>query len=169
MKKITLLFTLLICINTFAQDATEEKKKFTFSGTVDAYYQTNLTSTDEAAFGTNSDEFQSFGTSFANETGFALGMANAIIGYESANAKVGAVADLVFGPRGDAAIGQDDGDGDKGYYLNQLYAYWNVSESTKLTFGRFNTYLGYEVISPTGNFNYSTSYYFQMGHFLMLV
>ena len=31
--------------------------------------------------------------------------------------------------------------------------------------GRFNTYLGYEVISPTGNFNYSTSYLFSNGPF----
>ena len=29
----------------------------------------------------------------------------------------------------------------------------------------FNTYLGYEVISPVGNFNYSTSYMFSYGPF----
>tara|TARA_Y100000289_G_C3879240_1_gene127716 strand:- start:154 stop:795 length:642 start_codon:yes stop_codon:yes gene_type:complete len=31
--------------------------------------------------------------------------------------------------------------------------------------GNFNTFLGYEVISPSGNFNYSTSYMFSYGPF----
>ena len=143
--KFTLFMALTFTIS-FAQEETEEKK-VTLSGSVDAYYQSFLSASDNIE--------QSFGTSFADETGFALGMANIIASYEGE--KVGVVADVVFGPRGDAAIG--------GYNLNQLYAYWNVSERTTLTFGRFNTYLGYEVISPTGNFNYSTSYLFSSGPF----
>ncbi|WP_179021965.1 outer membrane beta-barrel protein [Winogradskyella forsetii] len=157
MKKIFTLTLLLMSIVLTAQESeeTEVKKAFTFGGSVDAYFQTNLTSSDQAIFGDGGDEFQSFGTSFADETGFALGMANIIAAYETG--KVGAVADLVFGPRGDAAVG--------GYNINQLYAYYNITENTKLTLGRFNTYLGYEVISPTGNFNYSTSYLFSNGPF----
>ena len=77
--------------------------------------------------------------------------------------KTGAVADLAFGTRGLQAVG-----GGTDVFINQLYAYWNVSESTTLTFGRWNTYLGYEVISPTGNFNYSTSYLFSSGPFSMV-
>ncbi len=42
------------------------------------------------------------GTSFANRPGFALGMANLIASYEGE--KVGFVADLVFGPRGEEAV-----------------------------------------------------------------
>lgn len=134
------------------------KPKFTFNGSVDAYYRTNLSTTDRSDI--NEDgivtRFASApGTSFADETGFALGMANLIFSYEGE--KVGAVADVVFGPRGDDAVGA--------YNLNQLYAYVNVSEGTRLTMGRFNTYLGYEVISPTANFNYSTSYLFSNGPF----
>jgi hypothetical protein len=34
-----------------------------------------------------------------------------------------------------------------------------------LTLGNFNTFLGYEVISPAANFNYSTSYMFSYGPF----
>jgi len=141
----------------FAQEEEEEetKPKFAFSGSVDAYYRTNLSSSDRAIFGDDGDSFQSPGTSFADETGFALGMANAILSYEGD--KVGAVADLVFGPRGDDAAG--------GFNLNQLYAYVDVSEGTRLTLGRFNTYLGYEVIAPAANFNYSTSYLFSSGPF----
>ncbi|MCK5440901.1 MAG: porin [Maribacter sp.] len=145
-KKSVLLAIMLLSAVTFAQDE-EESKKVSISGTVDAYYQTNLSASDT--------EPQSFGTSFADELGFALGMANIIATYEGE--KTGAVADLTYGPRGDAATG--------GYNLNQLYAYWNVSEGTTLTMGRFNTFLGYEVISPAGNFNYSTSYLFSSGPF----
>ncbi|EAQ99947.1 outer membrane beta-barrel protein [Maribacter sp. HTCC2170] len=145
-KKIFLLAILLISIVSNAQEE-EEIKKVSISGSVDAYYQTNLSASDS--------EPQSFGTSFANELGFAMGMANIIASYEGE--KTGAVADVTFGPRGESATG--------GYNLNQLYAYWNVSEGTTLTMGRFNTFLGYEVISPIGNFNYSTSYLFSNGPF----
>lgn len=43
--------------------------------------------------------------------------------------------------------------------------YWNAGDAVTFTIGNFNTYLGYEVISPTGNFNYSTSYMFSYGPF----
>ena len=154
MKRLMTLSMLFIATVALAQEEVPAKK-VSISGTVDAYYQTNITSTDKAIFGDDGDAFQSFGTSFANETGFALGMANLIAKYEGE--KTGVVADVAFGPRADAATG--------GFNLNQLYAYWNVSESTKLTIGRFNTYLGYEVISPAVNFNYSTSYLFSSGPF----
>lgn len=130
--------------------AQDQEPTLSISGTVDAYYQTNLSSPDDLG--------DSFGTSFANETGFALGMANLVASYDME--KTGVVADVVFGPRGESAIG--------GYNLNQLYAYWKVTESTTLTMGRFNTYLGYEVISAAGNFNYSTSYMFSSGPFSMV-
>ena len=143
-------FMLAATVSTFAQEeAQETAPAFTFGGSVDAYYQTNLSASDANP--------QSFGSSFANQTGFALGMANIIASYEGG--KVGAVADLAFGPRGVDAVGGD------AEFVNQLYAYWNVSEGTTLTIGRFNTYLGYEVISPVGNFNYSTSHLFSNGPF----
>ena len=139
-----------MCIRDSFAIAQEEEPTLSISGTVDAYYQTYITSPDD--LGT------AFGTSFADETGFALGMANLVASYDLES--TGVVADVVFGPRGDSAVG--------GYNLNQLYAYWNVTEGTTLTMGRFNTYLGYEVISPAGNFNYSTSYMFSSGPFSMV-
>ncbi|PRP66200.1 outer membrane beta-barrel protein [Nonlabens agnitus] len=148
MKKLLLFVFVLSTFSVFAQDETEETKKFTFEGSVDAYYRTQLNASDDTPQGV---------ASFAGQTGFAVGMANIIAGYESSNGKVGAVADLVFGPRADEATTLPN--------VNQLYAYWNVSESTTLTLGRFNTFLGYEVISPVGNFNYSTSYLFASGPF----
>ena len=157
-KKLPLLVLMLLTsITMFSQEEEkkEEEKKFSFSGSVDAYFRANL----------NADEFSAPGSSFANLPGFALGMANLVATYEGE--KVGFVADLVFGPRGEDAtfLSPFLRPGGSSNIVNQLYAYWNVSESVKLTFGNFNTFLGYEVISPTANFNYSTSYLFSYGPF----
>jgi hypothetical protein len=146
------LFTLILVFTSIlltAQETTEEttKKKFSFEGSVDAYYRTNLTAP-------NDQDQIAPETSFADTAGFSLGMANIIASYEKG--KVGGVADLVFGPRGEAASAT---------VLNQLFVFYNISENTKLTFGKFNTFLGYEVIAPAGNFNYSTSYLFSNGPF----
>ncbi|MDY7396059.1 outer membrane beta-barrel protein [Aureibaculum sp. 2210JD6-5] len=156
-KGILLLAMLLSSLNTIGQteevDVDEEKKsKLSISGTVDAYYQTYLSTSDDLG--------ESFGTAFADQSGFALGMGNLIANYEGK--KAGVVLDLVVGPRGGAATFSNDIiDG----IVNQAYVYWNVSEKTTLTMGRFNTFLGYEVISPAANFNYSTSYLFSHGPF----
>ena len=95
-------------------------------------------------------------TSFANGSGFSLGMANIIGAVEGE--KTGVVADFVLGPRGNEAVfGSVFGSNP---IVNQLYAYWNVNESLTLTLGNFNTFLGYEVISPTGNFTLNHSGFF---------
>ncbi|SEP94199.1 Putative beta-barrel porin-2, OmpL-like. bbp2 [Hyunsoonleella jejuensis] len=150
MKKLLTLSMLLIATVLFAQE--DEKPKLSISGSVDAYYQTYLTASDNDA--------PTFGTAFAGQSGFALGMGNIIATYEGE--KVGAVLDLVAGPRGaGATFNTDIVDG----IVNQAYVYWNVSEGTTLTFGRWNTFLGYEVIAPAANFNYSCSYLFSSGPF----
>jgi hypothetical protein len=149
MKKIilTLLLASSIVIN-----AQEEEKTFTLTGSVDTYFRGNI----------SGGTFDSApGSSFANQPGFSLGMINLIAAYEGE--KVGFVADMVYGPRGaDAVFGSV---GNSSSIVNQLYAYWKVSEKVTLTMGNFNTFLGYEVISPTANFNYSTSYLFSYGPF----
>ena len=155
-KKITLFAAAtFLSLSTFAQEETEEKKSFTIEGSVDVYFRQNIS-------GPNGEDAIAPATSFANRNGFALGMANVIGVFESKDAKVGAVADLVFGPRGEEAVFLSDPSSN---IVNQLYVYWNVSEKVKLTLGNFNTFLGYEVISPTANFNYSTSYMFSYGPF----
>lgn len=161
MKKITTFLMLVMVTALFAQEE-ESKKKFDFTGSVDAYYRANFTAP-------NDENSIAPGSSFANLPGFALGMANVVASYEGE--KVGFVADLVFGPRGTDAIfnspmfGPTSSTLSTGNIVNQLYAYWNVSESVTLTMGNFNTFLGYEVISPVANFNYSTSYLFSYGPF----
>ena len=94
MKKLITLSMLFMATVLFAQEEATEKK-VSISGTVDAYFQTNLSVSDDLG--------QSFGTSFADQTGFALGMANIIASYEGE--KTGAVADLAFGTRGTQAAG----------------------------------------------------------------
>lgn len=123
----------------------EEESAISFSGSVDAYYRSRA---------------EAPATSFANLNGFSLGMVNLVASHEGK--KAGFVGDLVFGPRGTEAVFGSVGSSN---IVNQLYAYWNVSDNTRLTIGNFNTFLGYEVISPTANFNYSTSYAFSYGPF----
>lgn len=71
--------------------------------------------------------------------------------------KAGVVADIAFGPKAD--------DANLAGAINQLYAYYNISDKTTITAGQFNTFLGYEVISPAANFNYTVSYLFNAGPF----
>ncbi|EAZ80261.1 porin [Algoriphagus machipongonensis] len=163
MKNIKLLILAILCsVSTYSFGQEEEEtSKFTFSGSVDAYFRTNFNAPNKG------ENFQAPGSSFGNLPGFSLGMANIIATYEGE--KVGAVADLVFGPRGeDAVFGSPlyaGGMAGSSQIINQLYVYWNVNDVVTLTLGNFNTFLGYEVISPTGNFNYSTSYMFSYGPF----
>ena len=167
-KYLLLLAVLLLGGVMFAQEEEEDDtKKFSFSGSVDAYFRTTfngLNSTVPVLDDTGAEIGEippaAPGSSFANDQGFAIGMINLIAAYEGE--KVGFVADLVFGPRGEDAVFNDIGSTN---IVNQLYVYWNVSDKTTLTLGNFNTFLGYEVISPVANFNYSTSYMFSYGPF----
>jgi hypothetical protein len=146
MKKIIFSLLILTSINVLGQQK-EEENKFTLTGSVDTYYSTNLST---SAIGTNGV------LSDVAANGFGLGMANTIFSYEKG--KTGIVADLAFGPRANAANAYTGA-------INQLFAYYQASENVKFTLGQFNTFYGYEVISPAGNFNYSVSYLFNAGPF----
>ncbi|MEM6380263.1 MAG: outer membrane beta-barrel protein, partial [Bacteroidota bacterium] len=126
------------------------KSPLVLEGSVDAYFRSNVSGGFDTAPG----------TSFANLPGFSLGMVNLIASKEGE--KTGFVADLVIGPRGADAVFASEAPLN---LVNQLYAYWNINDKVTATLGNFNTFLGYEVISPTANFNYSTSYMFSYGPF----
>ena len=143
MKKVILSALLLASAVTFAQES-----KLKVSGTVDVYGTTNFVDGTAGAPGLLIADPSS-------ASAFGLGMANTVFSYEGA--KSGVVADIAFGPRAD--------DANMAGAINQLYAYYNISESTTVTAGQFNTFLGYEVISPAANFNYSVSYLFNAGPF----
>ena len=143
-KSILIAIVALLTVSTYAQEE-EPAPTFSVAGSIDTYFRSS-----EAAPG----------TSFANLPGFSMGMANIIMSYEGE--KSGFVADLVYGPRGADAVFNSTGSAN---IVNQLYAYYNLSDSFTITMGNFNTFLGYEVISPVANFNYSTSYMFSYGPF----
>ncbi len=142
MKKIILSALMLTGMLTFAQES-----KLTVSGTVDVYGAANFDGVGVPGLLVDTPE---------NATMFGLGMANTIFSYE--DGKAGAVVDLAYGPRSADASGY-------GSIVNQMYAYYNLSESVTITAGQFNTFLGYEVISPAANFNYTVSYLFNAGPF----
>lgn len=161
MKKklsISVLLGILMAIPLaiFAQDSTSTEPAaptFSFSGSVDTYFHT--------AIGTEEDAPN---TAFANHKGFSLGMINLVGKYEGE--KVGFTADMVFGPRGsDAVFASPMAGSYSSTIVNQLYAYWKPADNLTLTLGNFNTFVGYEVISPAVNVNYSTSYMFSYGPF----
>jgi hypothetical protein len=143
-KSILIAVVALLSVSTYAQEE-EPASTFSVAGSIDTYFR----SSESAP-----------GTSFANLPGFSMGMANIIMSYEGE--KSGFVADLVYGPRGADAVFNSTGSAN---IVNQLYAYYNFSDSFTVTMGNFNTFLGYEVISPVSNFNYSTSYMFSYGPF----
>lgn len=159
---LTILLIFSLSFQLYSQDAEMEKETslLSISGSIDAYFRTNMNAKNSGDF------YQAPASSFGNLPGFSLGMINLITSYEGE--KAGFVADLVFGPRGtDAVFASPYYDSDRGtaQIINQLYAYWNVTDKLTLTMGNFNTFLGYEVISPVANFNYSTSYMFSYGPF----
>ena len=133
----------------------EAPKKLILSGSVDVYYRANIK---------GDDELGSL-TSFANLPGFSMGMVNFIAAQEGKD--FGFKADLVFGPRGEDATFMSSvlRPGGSSNVVNQLYVFWKMNEDLTFTIGNFNTFLGYEVISPVDNFNYSTSYMFSYGPF----
>jgi hypothetical protein len=145
MKKIIL--TLLVASSFLATAQDEDKGTFTLSGTVDVYGTANFV-----------DGSGTPGILIANPenaNGFGLGFANTVFAYEKG--KAGVVADIAFGPKAD--------DANLAGAINQLYAYYKASEKVTFTAGQFNTFLGYEVISPAANFNYTVSYLFNAGPF----
>jgi hypothetical protein len=128
----------------------------TVSGSFDVYFRQNINSTSDA---TNGGTIAP-PTSFANLPGFAMGMANIKASYS--RKKVGVVTDLVFGPRGKDAVFNSPAPLN---IVNQLYLSYQSSADLSFTIGKFNTFVGFEVISPVTNTHYSTSYMFSFGPF----
>ncbi|MBL7874287.1 MAG: porin [Cyclobacteriaceae bacterium] len=133
----------------------DEEPAFTFSGSIDTYFHTTFKN-QNSYYG----DAYAPSSSFADLKGFGIGMVNLIASYSGD--KAGFTADVVFGPRGQAAVfGTASGQA----IINQAFAFYKFSDKLTLNLGQFNTFLGYEVISPAVNFHYSTSYLFSWGPF----
>ena len=152
-----------------AQDSTKAPEKTTnITGSVDVYYRYNfLNAKDQGAFNNL--------TSFTNsQNSFELGMASLKV--EHSFGKVSGVLDLGVGKRAEEFSYNDrtfsiDDNGDVVSSPNllaivkQAYVTFAPSDKFKFTFGKFGTHVGYELLDPQLNRNYSMSYMFSYGPF----
>lgn len=162
MKKILLLLSLFIIaiISAKAETAAIDTGKaaaaapapappdppLIFSGSVDTYWKYDFS------------KHANIPTSFAtDQNSISVGMVD--LGLKKTVGKASFVGELTFGPRSDQSIPSS------GYHIQNLYVSYNVTDKFNLSAGYMSTFIGYEVISPAGNFNYSTSYLFTNGPF----
>jgi len=155
MKKIFLILGLGLALTT--TNAQEEKNELEISGSVDTYFKYDFSGTSNIP------------TSFAdNHNSVSLGMLD--IALSQSIGKASFVGEFSFGPRSYKSIptfdANSDGVGDgQNVNIQNLYVSYALSDAVSLTAGYMGTFVGYEVISPVGNFNYSTSYLFSAGPF----
>jgi hypothetical protein len=166
MKKLLCILSLVLTTSfAFAQDETSETTPLEISGSGDIYYKYDFA------------KVSNIPTSFATDhNSVSLGMLDIALKKKIKN--VSFVGEISFGPRGqrqsllnDPGVVYDvNGDpiastsGDS-FHIQNLYASYAVSDKLSLTAGFMGTFIGYEVISPVGNFHYSTSYLFSTGPF----
>lgn len=136
---------------TTVTETTEEKKPFVrFSGSADIYYKYN-------AGQSAANNYTSF---TGSHNSFMLGMAS--IKAEHEGDKVSMVIDLGFGPRARDFAYADEGITQA---IKQLYISYTPVSWLTLTAGTWATHVGYELVDPQLNRNYSMSYMFTNGPF----
>ena len=156
MKKVLAILVLVLTTSiSFAQDAPEtpETTPLEITGSGDLYYKYDFAKVPNIQ--------TSFGT---DQNSVSLGMLD--IALKKTIKKVSFVGEISFGPRGQyQSIPNGDGIDANSFHIQNLYASYAVSDKLSFTAGYMGTFIGYEVISPLGNFSYSTSYLFTTGPF----
>jgi len=155
MKKLILSCLALGCATVaFAQETPPTPLQI--SGSVDTYYKYDF------------NKASNIKTYFANEhNSVSLGMID--LALKKTTGKASFVGELSFGPRGqaqsipNAAGGYDEET--NSFNIQNLYVSYAFTDKFSMTAGYMGTFVGYEVISPSANFNYSTSYLFGSGPF----
>ena len=153
MKRLTATSFMLTALAgaAVAQDSTKSPLKI--SGSADGYYRFSP--------GAEGSGFSNNLTSFTGSSNiFQLGMAS--IKGEYTKGKAGVVIDLGFGKRAEEFSYADEGTLQS---IKQAYIYYAPSDKVKFTFGKFGTHIGYELLDPQLNKNYSMSYMFTNGPF----
>lgn len=147
----------LCLLATYAQDTTkpaEPAKTTTITGSVDVYYRYNFANAKTPGFTNNA-------TSFTNsQNSFELGMASLKVAHSFG--KIGAVVDLGFGSRAKEFSYNETGITQA---VKQAYVTYAPSGKVTFTMGKFATHVGYELLDPQLNRNYSMSYMFSYGPF----
>ena len=140
---------------TYGQETeTSSSTPLQISGSADTYYKYDFA------------KRQNIGTSFANDqNSISLGMID--LALKKTTGKASFVGELSFGPRGQAGslLPGENPDGTESFHIQNLYTTYAFTDKFSMTAGYMGTFIGYEVIAPTGNFNYSTSYLFTNGPF----
>ena len=158
MKKVSLLLCLfsIAAFTVKAQDTTKTAAPdppLVITGSVDAYYKYDF-----------ANKKSNIPTSFASDhNSISIGMID--LGLKKKVGKAAFVGELSFGPRGQGQSIPNAGDNGDSFHIQNLYMSYDVTDKLVLTGGYMSTFIGYEVISPVGNFNYSTSYMFTNGPF----
>ncbi|WP_442590386.1 porin [Pedobacter sp. AW31-3R] len=154
LKSLFTISALAISAASYAQEAETTSSPLQISGSVDTYYKYDFS------------KRPNIGTSFANDqNSISLGMID--LALKKTTGKASFVGELSFGPRGQGGslLPGDSPDGTESFHIQNLYTTYAFTDKFSMTAGYMGTFIGYEIISPTGNFNYSTSYLFTNGPF----
>ncbi|MBR8536611.1 porin [Carboxylicivirga sediminis] len=157
MKTILLILGLGLALTT-ANAQEETKNNLEITGSVDTYFKYDFAGQSNIP------------TSFADDhNSISIGMID--LGLSQTVGKATFVGELSFGPRSYKSIpsvgflttfGEVE---TQSVNIQNAYISYALSDAVSLTAGYMGTFVGYEVISPAANFNYSTSYLFSAGPF----
>lgn len=151
MKHHIAALSLLLLSTATVAVAQEKASPLEISGSVDTYYKYDLN---------KSGNIKTFFASEQNSV--SLGMID--LALKKTTGKASFVGELSFGPRGQEQSLLTAGNGNS-FHIQNLYVDYAFSDNFNVTAGFMGTFIGYEVISPAANFNYSTSYLFGAGPF----
>lgn len=151
MKKfLTAIFSIASTTCALAQETPTSPLEF--SGSVDTYYKYDFAKKSNIP------------TSFASDhNSVSLGMID--LALKKKTGKASFVGEISFGPRGQTQSIPDAANNNSSFHIQNLYINYDFTDKFSMTAGYMGTFIGYEVISPVGNFNYSTSYLFTNGPF----
>jgi hypothetical protein len=157
-KKMMIMATLVAAGVSFASAQDSTSTPLQISGSVDAYYKYDFSGYKPG----------NITTSFASDNNsVSLGMID--VALKKSTGKASFVGEISFGPRGQwQSIPNGDANtsnADNSFHIQNLYATYAFTDKFSMTAGYMGTFVGYEVISPVGNVNYSTSYLFTNGPF----
>jgi len=152
MKKITTLAIILCFLSIIT--AAQESNPLKITGYADIYWKNDFA---------NHENIKTF---FANDqNSISVGMIG--LGLQKTTGKASFVGELSFGPRGQYLTipTGDRNDTTNTFHIQNLYIGYDFTEKFNMTAGYMGTFIGYEVIAPSLNFHYSTSYLFGAGPF----
>ncbi|MGN6181170.1 MAG: outer membrane beta-barrel protein [Mucilaginibacter sp.] len=150
-RTLFLIFCIFIALRftANAQDTVKSNQGIEFSGSADVYYKYDFAGGKAA----------NIPTVFANESNsVSIGMLDLTMKKQTGRASF--VGEISFGPRSDESIPSVTGPANDTHYYNiqNLYISYDLTSKLNLSAGYMSTFIGYETVVPTGNFNYSTSY-----------